>query len=334
LFSPGFAIITAGMLVPVILFITWNVQQDWPSLEAGVWEPLWKVWPNVLRWVLLGSPLLAFMLLWSMRTAWRERRRLAYDEALLLAFAIPFAIFDFAWGPRERWPQTGFSLWMLLGLGMLAHQNISLAISVQRKVMLRSAALLLAAIQSLVLMRTDFVRSMGVPWPLSTSLNDTSHLYSRWLKADPASSLMGWRQGASVLEQVLADTAKPSEQPWFIIAPHWQLAATMDAYLSPEARVFQPTPEHPRIQVVESTRRDHPLALLPRYDATLSAETSFAKHNAIYVSDDAFTATPPTAIRRAFDHWEILSVVRVMHAGAEVRTLKIFACYGYQPPDL
>jgi len=109
---------------------------------------------------------------------------------------------------------------------------------------------------------------------------------------------------------------------------------SLDAVLDDHPNLFRATPNHPRIQVVESTAREHPLALLPRYDALVNEKESYAKHNALYISDDPHSLSPPTVIRRSFDHWEILTIVRIMHVGVEVRTLKIFACYGYKPPDL
>jgi hypothetical protein len=217
---------------------------------------------------------------------------------------------------------------------MLAHQNIGLALAIPRKVMIRSAILLLAAVQSLVLMRSDFVRQLGVPWPFNHEVASTSHTYRRWFTADPASSLMGWKQGSDVVEQVLQSSSKPPQASWFLIARHWQLAAGLETTLDPATPLYRPAPDHPRVHVMESTRREHPLALLPRYDALLDEATTYAKQNALYITDDARPNTPPTAIRRAFNHWELLTVVRLMHAGAEVRTLKIFACYSYQPPDL
>lgn len=334
LLSPGFFIVTAMACVPLAMLITWNVQHDWPTLEAGEAEPTWQVWPNILRWLLLASPALVLAMLWSLRKAWRSRLKLSNDEAMVLTFALPFALLDFAWGPREAWPSMGFPLWLVLTLGLLAHQNIDLAVAIPRKVMMRSAILLFAAVQSLVLMRSDFVRQLGVPWAFNHHVSDTKHTYRRWFTADPASHLMGWKQGATIIDQMIAQTTKPDGAPWFLITRNWQLAAGFDAALSPTSRVFQPAPDHPRLHVIESTRREHPLAMLPRYDAMLDPATSYAKQNALYITDDAQPFTPPTAIVRAFDHWEILTVVRLMHAGAEVRTLKIFACYGYKPPDL
>jgi len=334
LFSPGFVVISGFALVPVWMFLSWNFRHDWPSMEAGELEPTWQGWPNVLRWTLLISPALGVFLVTSLLLAWRNRTKLNHDEALILAFALPFAAFDFAWGPREPWPSVGFPLWIMLGLGMLAHLSIGLTLSIQKKVLLRSGTLLLAAVQSQTLMRTDFVRYMGIPWALQRQVNERHDHYRHWFKADPSSQLMGWDQGAAVLDKMLGTATGKNADPWFLIARNWPLAVGLDAALGDDANVFTATPDHPRIQVMESSAREHPLAMLPRYDALINKDESYAGHNALYISDDPKPLSPPTAIRRSFDHWEILTVVRIMHVGVEVRTLKIFACYGYKPPDL
>ncbi len=334
LFSPGFVLVTVAVLLAGALFISWNVKMHWPSWEAGELEPGWSVWPNLLRWVLLASPVLLALLLWMLRSRSLGWRALTHDEALLLAVALPFALLDFGWGPRERWPHTGFLIWMALGIALLMQHNVSvLTLAIERKILLRSAALMLAGLQSMVLMRTDMLRSLGISWPLQKQVS-SSHIYSYFLGADPSSSMMGWRQGTEVLAGILAAPAKPEQPAWFVIARHWPLAVMFDAYLPSEAKVFQPTPDHPRLQVLEQAEREHPFSVLPRYDVVNGGGSDYQGRHALYVSDDTSTAAPPSAIRRAFERWETLSVVRVMHAGQEVRTLKIFACYGYKPPDL
>lgn len=324
LFSPGFFVVTFSACVPLAMLIIWNVQHDWPSLEAGEAEPMWQVWPNALRWLLLGSPALVVALLWALRHAWRTRRSLSTDEGLMLAFALPFAAFDFAWGPRERWPSMGFPLWMLLGFGMLAHQNIGLALAIPRKVMiqLQESCSSPPCRASCSCGPTSSGR-LGVPWPFNHEVASTSHTYRRWFTADPASSLMGWKQGSTWSSRCCNPASKPPQASWFLIARHWQVAAGLETTLDPATPLYRPAPDHPRVHVMESTRREHPLALLPRYDALLDEATTYAKQNALYITDDARPNTPPTAIRRAFDHWELLTVVRLMHAGTEVRTLNL-----------
>jgi len=59
----------------------------------------------------------------------------------------------------------------------------------------------------------------------------------------------------------------------------------------------------------------------------------FGGHSAIFVTDDPAAIVPPEPLRDRFERVEILSVARVMHAGNEVRWLKIFACHDYRASD-
>lgn len=334
--SPGFALVTLGTLIGLGLFLRWNVALDWPSWEAGELEPVWQGWPNLLRWVLLVSPVLLVILLWAIRHTWRQWRRLGHDDILLVSFTLPFAVLDFAWGPRERWPDTGFLLWLVLAIALLMHHNVTvLTMRIQRKIALRSVTLLLAGLQSMMLMRTNMVRSLGIPWALSRSV-DAGVPWRTFLWQDPSSGMMGWEiSAAPVLGKIIdAAAAQPGADPYFVIARNWQLAVSLEACLPSTTSLYQPTPGHPRVHVVEEPERAHPHSLLPRYDAVADGKSLFSGRHALYVTDLATSATPPPAIRRAFERWKTVSVHRVVNAGQEVRTLKIFACYGYKPPDL
>ena len=51
-------------------------------------------------------------------------------------------------------------------------------------------------------------------------------------------------------------------------------------------------------------------------------------------SRNACSAPKSTSPRSAFTRTELLTTAHVVHAGQPVRQIKIFACYGYQPPQL
>lgn len=334
LLSPGFAIVTLGVLIGLGLFVRWNVALDWPTWEAGELEPEWQVWPNVLRWLLLASPVLAALILWAMSRCLRTWHRLGHDDVMMMAFAVPFAVVDFAWGPRERWPHCGFLVWMVLGITLLMHHNVAvLTLRIQNKILLRSAALLLAGLQSMMMMRTDMVRSMGLPLPLARQV-DIPNPWRSFLGSDPSSGMMAWKQMNEVLVPMLEAAQKAGQAPLFVIARNWQLAVGYDAYLPQETPLLQPTPDHPRIHVVGLPEREHALALMPRYDALQGGTSPFLGQDALYITDQPGVNMPPSTLRKEFDRWDTVNVVRLMHAGQEVRTIKIFACYSYKPPDL
>lgn len=334
LVSPGFAVIGLGFVVAIAMFVTWNARLHWPLLEIGEAEPVWQVWPNAWRWVLLVSPVLLAGIGWALRQCWRERSQLPHDVPVLLVFAAAYAVLDFGWGPRERWPHAGFPIWMLCGMALLAHYNLGrMPLSVGRKVTLRTVAVLLAATQSMVLLRTDLVRVFGMNWHYQTQYHP-GRIYQELVRADPSSAMEGWTRTTSVLDAVIASTRRSDPQPWFIIAPNWPLAVQVNAYLPGDVALLQPTPDHPRVYALLTQERNHPLALLPRYDARVAGVCPFAGQHALFITDSASSSAPPPEIRRAFASWEPVSVVRVMHGGHEVRTVKIFACHGYKPPDV
>ncbi|MFM2168639.1 MAG: hypothetical protein RIS79_3010, partial [Verrucomicrobiota bacterium] len=55
--------------------------------------------------------------------------------------------------------------------------------------------------------------------------------------------------------------------------------------------------------------------------------------DALFITDDPAAVKPPPELEARFASWELLSVARVMHAGNEVRWLKIFSCHDFRPPE-
>jgi hypothetical protein len=56
-------------------------------------------------------------------------------------------------------------------------------------------------------------------------------------------------------------------------------------------------------------------------------------HNVLFITDEVVAVEPPPEMQALFASWELLSVARVMHAGNEVRWLKIFSCHDFRPPE-
>jgi len=332
--APGFLLISAAFVVGMGLMAGWNASLGWPVWESGEGEPVWALFPNLLRWMLLLSPLVLTLLVWALGRHLPRWRGFNADEWLLPCFMIPFAMLDFGWGPRERWPHMGFVFWLAPAMALLADQTlVELRLEMQRKVLLRTAAILVAALQSMVLMRTDQLRSLGVVWPFQKQAAYGLD-YRQFLWADPAGGMRGWKQGAEVLHGVLTGIHTPGQPEWFVIARHWPLAVALERELPADAPLWRLDPAHPRVQVIQTAERRSPHALLPRYDLQLADGTSeFAGRHALYITDDT-PMRPPSEIRNAFERTEIISLARLMHGGQEVRTIKIFACYSYKPPDL
>lgn len=291
--SPGFAVIVVSWLLGVGFWLWEGAAFTWPE---------WRVVPNVLRWSLLASPLLIVLFVLAARMSW-DRAVLVSQRSLPLAMLLPLAVVDFFFGPNRRWPDTGDAVWMVFAAILLAHRSAVLGgVAVEQRVSLRTVALVLAALQGAFLLQTDFPRTLGLRWSFSRQTEGTSD-YTHFFTADPSRSMRGWREGAKLVAAALAQNQRDGS--WFILASDWRLAVELDHYL-------------------------HSKESVKSLDGDLSEQ---AGRSAIFVTDDPAAVAPPTALKTRFARVEVLSVARVMHAGNEVRWLKIFACHDYRAPD-
>lgn len=302
LHGSGFVAIAGAWLIAVLAWVVWQWGNGWPHFAAGRWLPEWRLVPNLLRWIMLASPLLLGLFVIAVRAGFAQETSLSH-RSLPLAMLLPLAGIDFLFGPDEPWPDTGGAVWMLFAAMLLAHRGmVTDRIAVEEKISLRTIAIVLAALQSAFLLQTDLPRTLGLPWrfsPRSGVATDYLHIVS----ADPSSSMRGWRECAKLVSGVLRKVE--SRESWFVLAGDWPLAVELDHYLG-------------QSEPVKSVRDD------------LSA---FTGRSAIYVTDDFDALEPPEAVRARFEGFEVLSVARIMHAGNEVRWLKIFACHHGRKPD-
>lgn len=329
--KPGFLLITGGFALGAGMFLFWNQMHGWPLLESGEAEPVWAVAPNLLRWIILVSPVLASLLVWALIRSTRWWRLLP-GHGLLLAFAAPYAVLDLTYGPMERWPHMGWPVWMVLAALVMADHSLgSVTLPMQKKILLRTSGFLVAALFSMLLLRTDMARSLGLPWsPLHQK--EARHTWLQWHRADPSGGMMGWKEGAKALDAVVRGNKSPTGN-WFLLASDWQLAACTEFYLPPTIPVIHPRPDYPFIHVSQGALRGNPHALWRRYDSVLEGSEPFAGRDALYLTDHDRQTVPPE-IARTFNRTEILTVLRIVHGGKPVRTLKIFACHGWRAPEL
>jgi hypothetical protein len=329
LMRAGWWMITLGCSLPLLLLVGWNIQKGWPHWYGGEAEPIWSLAPNLLRWFLLVSPGLLTLTLWSLRQGWVPKQ--SPDQRLLFTLALPFLVLDLGWGPREAWPHAGWLFGWALAFTWLAQRTLEhVGVTTQKKILLRTVVVIMGGAMSLVLLRTDVIRHLGIYWPLQNNHAAVSP-YRHLFKADPAADTMGWRQAAGMLRSVLSTL--PVEQKAFLLAEKWDLAAELSYYLPKDISVWQPA-GHPRVHCLQSLLPDHPYASFPRYDAKYTAESTYNDRMAIYITDSTTAEAPPVGLRERFASCEMLSVVNVIHGGYVVRTLKFFACHRYHPLDL
>lgn len=317
LVHPEFWVVVAAWASGIVAWTTWNISHQWPLGGMAAWLPEWRIMPNVFRWIILISPLLAYLI-------WREFRHLIKGirhggmnppTTFVLGFAAPLVVADFACGVWRGWPDTGHAAWLLFAAVLLAHRSSQvLPLRTETKVSIRTTALGLAAVQSLLMMRTDVLRSAGLPWAFAQQM-DERHTFTRFHSADPAGSMHGWRETAKLVRAVLASDPK---REWFLATDRWQLAAPVSFYLGNGAS--------PGMHVI----RDDSVAEWPRYNQ----RDVFSGGNAVFITDDVRCKTVPSALARSFEQTKLVSTAEIMHGGHKVRTVKIFACLHYHPPDL
>jgi len=313
--APGFFIIAAAWVAAVIPYLIWQRAHEWPTLESSNWRPYFALIPNFFRLAVLTSPLMLTLFVLVSRLIWQNATQLGM-RALPLGFAIPLACADFLYGPWDAWPNVGSAAWMLPAAVLLAHQGTVFgALPSEQKISLRTIAVILAALQSVFLMQSDLPRSLGIPWRFARALPQQS-IYPHLFSADPSTTMRGWREGSKLLTAAL-------QPDWFAIASDWRIAAALEQHMETKVRVH----------AMQDGSWSHPYAYLPRYDQVSQGVSLFRGKSAIFITDDPAAIQPPAAIQQAFQSTELLSIARIMHAGNEVRWLKIFACHDYHPPD-
>lgn len=293
LHASGFIVIAVSWVLAMLYWLTWQNGLAWPE---------WRLVPNLFRWIVLASPLLLMLFVLALRLAF-ERATLLSQRSLPLAMLLPLVAVDLLYGPQDRWPDMGGAGWMLFAAMLLAHRGTVLGgVASEEKISLRTIAVVLAALQSAILLQTDLPRTLGLPWRFSRQVTTDSE-YTHFFTADPSKAMRGWRESAKLVSAVLKRAE--GDAPWFVIANDWRLAVELDHYLG-------------QTEPVQSL-----------HDG-LSAHTG---RSAIFVTDDPATSAPPATLQAQFARFEVLSVARVMHAGNEVRWLKIFACHDYRAPE-
>jgi hypothetical protein len=317
----------------MLLWVIWNQERGWPFGRSGDTEPEWRVLPNLLRWVVCLSPLLSGMLMgemWSSARSMGSRR--SSEVGFLLGLAVPLGVLDFGWGVWRPWPDTGLMVWSVFAVILLCHRaRQSLDLPMRSKVMVRTAIILFAAVQSLIVLRTDWVRDLGVPWPFAQR-SESQRTYRKFLTADPSGLQHGWKETAKIVSEVLASSSGSGAR-WFLVARDWKLAAELSFYLKPEPAVVRPTTDHPSVHVFQEGTAVGPYEFWPRYDGLEGEPKAFTGAHALYITDVESEKAPPPSWVRSFERWRVVSIAKVMHGGHLVRTIKIFACHNYSPPD-
>jgi hypothetical protein len=284
--APGF------LVIAVLWGIAMVLNEGWRAFEM----PALALAPNLFRWIMLASPMLITLLVLVGRLI-VPNAALVGMRAMPLGFTLPMAALDLLYGPWDRWPDAGGAAWLLPAAIVLAHQGAVFgAMPSEQKISLRTIAIVCAALQSVFLMQSDLLRTLGVPWRFSGQLPPQAE-WSRFFIADPSSVMRGWRESARLFDAALEKAPKS-----FSMASNVQMAAELEFYSKSGSRFVD-------------------LAELQK------------GCDVLFITDDPAAVKPPPELEARFASWELLSVARVMHAGNEVRWLKIFSCHDFRPPE-
>ncbi len=371
LLKPGPYVMLGVFALCTIPVFLWNAGNDWitfthlkerGSLDSGGF----RIAPAELLTFLAGhlfvySPLLFAGLAWAL---FRGGRRLGKGngEAFLAAFAVPIITLYFALSLKKagelNWTAPGF-----ISLApLLPYYWRRAGTSPRRKAILQNTGLGLAAAFSILLMNSDLVRSAGLScWSYGVERDVTGNpvpdggdgdrsAACRWLAGvgDFSARLRGWETSAAHVGRWAKAVAGEGDGQVFLIANRYQTAAALGHYLPPRLPLIRPSHRHPPVHTIESPVPQHQFSFWPSYAEveevdqvaaaggdTLRVERSaFRGQNALYISDDHKRESPPGLIKSTFAEWQLVDIVHVLRRGLYVRTLKIFACYGYSGSDL
>lgn len=301
LVQPEFWLVVGAWAVGIVTWAIWWNANTWHDVDLAEWQPDWRIVPAVFRWLLLASPMVVYVLVREWRRI-RSGRGGDASVSFLIGLAIPLMCADLARGACRAWPDVGYAAWLLPVVVMLAHHTRQMmSVSLEAKVSIRTAIIGLAAAQSLLLMRTDLLRNAGMPWEFAQRA-DERRTYSRFVSADPAGAMNGWRETAKIVRQVM--DSDPTSK-WRLVTDHWQLAAPISFYAS------------------------HDVEVVERF-----LENGMAGGNALFITDDERCKAVPEKLAQSFEKTKVVSIAEIMHGGHQVRTVKIFACLHYHAPDL
>ena len=338
LLRKGFYKALGVFLICTIPVIIWNTQHQWITVthlreRAGGSDSGLKLSEFAEFFGMhLGvySPVLFVGLLWALLRTLRNALR-EDAQRFLAAFAFPILILYFALSLREageaNWTAPGF---LSAGI-LLAHFWESVRLGPVLKRGLQNTGLFIAGTISCIALHTDVVRQLGIAWP-----------YER----DPSYRLRGWEETAEAVEDItqsiLVDFKKNDREEVFLIANRWQVASALSFYMRDDLGVIRPTPGHPLVHTIQSALPEHQFSFWPRYDGVdvsgddgaLPSKSKFTGRTALYITDDADRKSPPKSIQATFEKYQLIRILDVLRGGNELRRIKIFACYNYEPPPI
>lgn len=330
---PGLYLALVVTLLCLIPPLVWNQRNNWITLlhlsERGGLESKFSIHleqPFAFLGAHLGvySPLIFIALMGSFGVGlwyFRDHRKTAF----LIAFAAPL-IFLYFFLSLKNAGEANWTAPALVTLSIFATRDWLRRL--ERRPAFRPwalAALLLGAALSILLLGSESLRRLGVPWS-----------YQR----DPGGRLQGWVESGQVVAEVRREVEKKNGAPIFLIANKYQTAAALAWYL-PDKPVLRPG--DPPVFIPESQMIQNQYSFWPSYDTFDEATEEeldpfnteaagvnrFAGRDALYITDRP-EGKPADALIRGFERWELIGDREIRKNGLLVRTLRFFICRNYQ----
>jgi len=276
------------------------------------------------------SPIVFLLILASLGCGWAAART-ERTPRFLLCFGLPllimYGLLSFNRSGEANWTSPG-----MVTLGMLAvHTWLPRAQAGGWARKLVVAAPIVAIFMSALVLNTDIVRSVGVPW-----------LY----KKDPGGRLRAWSATAKGLEEVRAAVETRIGQPVFLITNKYQTAAELAFYFRDKKGFY---PGYPPVFIPESQAIQNQFSFWPRYDGFIEVDETdrealgltdvvfteqdginpFMGCSALYITDYP-EDDPITPIANGFVSNERIGELRVYRRGLLVRSFRIFLCHSYE----
>jgi len=294
------------------------------------------------------TPLLGFGLVWMLV---RDARGIAgsYGARYAVAFSVPALLAALALALFRR-PDPLLLLPAAVPLlARLAEAWPTVPITQRLKIGVRTTALAVAALLSVLVSQTDLVRRSGMSWGFRDAPPEGRGrtYWSPW-GADPTSMQRGWRELASVLAEAQVQATNDLGETPLLIADSPEAAALLAFYL--------PVPSKPESDKVEGSVRptlliqpvatpDPATSLLgwSRYDSGIASlgtkqpdeadqgatVTNQRGRHALFLVLGNADQPVPREITDAFDRIEQTSEAQLIRGGEQLRTVRIFACYDY-----
>ncbi len=289
------------------------------------------------------SPLFFIGLAWAILRGSRNLFR-GNNEAFLISFTLPilalYLIVSLRNAGELNWTAPG----IISATALLPYYWRNIRIPPRNKKIFQTAAFILAAGLTLLMMNTDIPRAMGLRWGYSHDNTLPSKTLSAHLKephlaldntTDFSTRLRGWKTTATHISKWIKEIANDQGDSIFLMANRYQTAAAMNYYLPHDLPIIHPTNRHPRVHTPESRTPVHQFSFWPGYSSpSLSPPEAIRKpqflgKTSIYLSDDSSRKSPPNAVKNAFTEWDLVDVVHILRRNKTMRTMKIFVCRNY-----